>query len=42
MTSQRVYQKITTHILLNIPRIKDNQRMKFDQLIEHTKTNFFL
>ena len=42
MTSQRVYQKIATHILLNIPRIKDNQRMKFDQLIEHTKTNFFL
>ena len=42
MTSQPGYQRITTHILLNISRIKDNQTMKFGQLIEHLPRNFFL
>ena len=34
--------KITTHILLNISRIKGNQTIKFGQLIEHPKRNIFL
>ena len=42
MTSQRGYQRITTHILLNIPRIKDNQTMKLGQLMEHAKINIFV
>ena len=42
MTSQAGKQRITTHILLNITRIKGNQTMKFDQLIEHPKINIFL
>ena len=33
--------KIFAHILLNISRIKDNQTIKFGQLIEHSKRNFF-
>ena len=28
-------QRVTIHILLNISRIKDNQIMKFGQLIEN-------
>ena len=35
-------KRITTHILLNISRIKGNQTMKFGQLIEHPKRNIFL
>ena len=42
MTSQPGEQRITTHILLNISRVKDNQIMKFGQLIEHPKRNIFL
>ena len=42
MTSQPGYQRITTHILLNISRIKGNQAMKFGQLIEYPKINIFL
>ena len=42
MTSQAGKQRITTHILLNITRIKGNQTMKFGQLIEHPKINIFL
>ena len=41
MTSQPDSQRITTHILLNISRIKGNQTMKFGQLIEHAKRNIF-
>ena len=41
MTSQPGQQRITTHILLNILRIKGNQTMKFAQLIEHPKRNIF-
>ena len=41
MTSQPGYQRITTHILLNISRIKCNQTMKFGQLIEQAKGNIF-
>ena len=41
MTSQPGQQRITTHILLNISRIKGNQTMKFGQLIEHPKRNIF-
>ena len=42
MTSQFDYQTITMHMLPNILRSKDNQTMKFGQLIEHNKTNNFL
>ena len=37
MTSQPGLQTIATHILPNISQIKDNQKMKFGQLIEHNK-----
>ena len=39
MTSHPDKQRITIHILLNISRIKDNQTMKFGQLIEYPKRN---
>ena len=39
MTSQPAYQRISTHIQLNISRIKGNQAMTFGQLIEHPKRN---
>ena len=42
MTSQRSLQTIAIHILINIPRSKENQAMKFVQLIEYTKRNIFL
>ena len=42
MTSQHGSQIITIHILPNISRIKGNQKMKFDQLIEYNKINIFL
>ena len=42
MTSQPGQQRITTHVLLNISRIKGNQTMKSGQLIEHPKRNIFL
>ena len=41
MTPQPGEQRITTHILLNISRIKSNQTMKFGQLIEHPERNIF-
>ena len=41
MTSQPGQQTIAKHMLLNISQIKDNQKMKFDQLIEHNKRNIF-
>ena len=42
MTSQTGQQVITTHTLLNISRSKDNQTMKFGQLIEYNMRNNFL
>ena len=42
MTSQPVKQIITTYILPNISRSKDNQIMKSGELIEYKTRNFFL
>ena len=42
MTSQPGKQTIAIHIMSNISRIKDNQTMKFDQLIEYNMRNIFL
>ena len=42
MTSQTGKQMVTIHILPNIARSKDNQIMKFDQLIEINVRNMFL
>ena len=39
MTSQPGSQTITIHILPNISRSKDNQTMKFGQLIEYNMRN---
>ena len=41
MTSQSGQQIIKIHILPNISRNKDNQVMKFSQLIEYNKINVF-
>ena len=40
--SQPGLQTIAIHILFNISRSKDNQTMKFGQLIEYNKKNIFL
>ena len=42
MMSQPAYKTVTKLILPNISRSKDNQKIKFDQLIEHNKRNIFL
>ena len=42
MTSQPIKQTIAIHILPNISRSKDNQTMKFGQLIEYNMRNIFL
>ena len=42
MTSQPGLKTIAIHILPNISQSKGNQTMKFGQLIEHKKRNFFL
>ena len=42
MTSQPGLQTIAIHILPNISQSKDNQIMKFGQLIEYDKRNIFL
>ena len=42
MMSQPERQTIGTHILPNILRGKDNQTMKFSQLIEYNMRNIFL
>ena len=42
MASQAGKQTIAIHILPNISRIKGNQEMKFDQLIEYNMKNPFL
>ena len=40
--SQVGQQTITIHILSNIPRSKDNKKMKFGQVIEYNRRNVFL
>ena len=42
MTSQTGQQVITIHILTNISRSKDNQTIKFGQLIKYSVKNIFL
>ena len=42
MTSQPGLQTTAIHILPNISRSKDNQTMKFDQLIEYKMRNTFV
>ena len=41
MTSQPGLQTIKKHLLPKISESKDNQAMKFGQLIEHNKINTF-
>ena len=41
MTSQPGYQTIAMHILPSISRSKDNETMKFGQLIENNIRNIF-
>ena len=40
--SQPRLQRIPIHILLNISQSKDNQTMKFCQIIEYNKKSIFL
>ena len=42
MTSQPGLQTVAIPILPNISQSKDNQKMKFSQLIEYSKRNVFL
>ena len=42
MTSQPASQTIAIHIFPDISQNKDNQIMKFGQLIEYDKRNIFL
>ena len=42
MTSQAGQQTITIHVLPNILRSKDNQAMRFGQLIEYNMRNIFV
>ena len=42
MTSQPGLQTITIQILCNISQSKENQTMKFGQLIEYNKSNIFV
>ena len=42
MTSQRGLQTIAIYILTNISRNKDNQEIKFGQLLEYNMRNIFL
>ena len=42
MTSKPDLQKIAINILPNISRSKDNQTIKFGQLVEYDMTNTFL
>ena len=41
MTSQPGSHLIAIHTLPNISRSKDNQTMKFDQVMEYSKRNIF-
>ena len=40
--SQPGLQRMETYILPNISQIKENQAIKFGQLIEYNKMNIFL
>ena len=42
MVSQPGLQTIAIHMLVNISQSKDNQTMKFGQLIEYNKRNILL
>ena len=42
MTSQPGLQTIAIHISPSFSQSKDNQKMKFDQLVEYNKRNIFL
>ena len=42
MTSQPGLKTIAVHILPNISQSRDNQSMKFGQLIEYNKKSIFL
>ena len=42
MTSKPGLQTIAIHLLPNISQSKDNQTMKFGQLIEYNKINTYL
>ena len=42
MASQPGLQTIAMHILRNLSQSKDNQTMKFGQLIKYNKINIFL
>ena len=42
MTSQPALQTFAIHILPNISQSKDNQKIKFGQLIDYNKRNIFL
>ena len=42
MTSQPDLQSIAIHNLPNTSQNKDNQTMKFGQLMEYNKINYFL
>ena len=42
MTSEPGYQTIAINVFTNISRSKDNQAMKFGQLIEYNMRNIFL
>ena len=42
MTSQPGKQTVAIHVMPNMSRSKDNERMKFGQLIEYNMINFFL
>ena len=42
MTSQPGKKTITMQILPNVSRSKDNQKMKFGQLIQYNMRNIFL
>ena len=42
MMSKTRQQIVTLHILHNISRSKDNQAIKFGQVIEHKEGNLFL
>ena len=42
MTSQSGLQTFAIHILPNISQSKDNQNIKFGQLIEYNKRSIFL
>ena len=42
ITSQPEKQTIAIYILPNVSRSKENHAMKFGQLIEYNKRNFFL